>query len=317
VKNTNSTASVYAQSILSQVRQVVVGKDAVLLRVLAAILSGGHILLEDVPGVGKTTMALAFSKVLDLDYNRVQFTPDVLPSDVTGYSIPDRNTGEMVYQKGAILCNLFLADELNRATSRTQSALLEAMEEGQVTVDGITHPLPKPFVVIATQNPTGAAGTQMLPDSQMDRFTIRLSLGYPSPKDEMAMVASRQGANPLKNLMPLLSRAELEALQEEVERTYLHEAVIKYIVDLITATRNSEDIERGASPRATLAVTAMAKAAAQIRGRDYVIPADVREVFSWTVAHRLILSSKAEGLGKTAEEILKEIMERTPSPKLK
>ncbi len=317
MKNTNSTASVYAQSILSQIRQAVVGKDAVLLRVLAAILSGGHILLEDVPGVGKTTMALAFSKVLDLDYNRVQFTPDVLPSDVTGYSVPDRQTGEMVYQKGAILCNLFLADELNRATSRTQSALLEAMEEGQVTVDGITHPLPKPFVVIATQNPTGAAGTQMLPDSQMDRFTIRLSLGYPSPKDEMAMVASRQGANPLKNLMPLLSRAELAALQEEVERTYLHEAVIKYIVDLITATRNSEDIERGASPRATLAVTSMAKAAAQIRGRDYVIPADVREVFSWTVAHRLILSSKAEGLGKTAEEILKEIMERTPSPKLK
>ena len=157
----------------------------------------------------------------------------------------------------------------------------------------------------------------MLPDSQMDRFTIRLSLGYPSPKDEMAMVVSRQGANPLKNLMPLLSRAELAALQEEVERTYLHEAVIKYIVDLITATRNSEDIERGASPRATLSVTAMAKAAAQIRGRDYVIPADVREVFSWTVAHRLILSSKAEGLGKTAEEILKEIVERTPSPKLK
>jgi len=317
VKNTNSTASVYAQSILSQVRQAVVGKDAVLLRVLAAILSGGHILLEDVPGVGKTTMALAFSRVLDLDYNRVQFTPDVLPSDVTGYSVPDRQTGEMVYQKGAILCNLFLADELNRATSRTQSALLEAMEEGQVTVDGITHPLPKPFVVIATQNPTGAAGTQMLPDSQMDRFTIRLSLGYPSPKDEMAMVASRQGTNPLKNLMPLLSRADLAALQEKVERTYLHEAVIKYIVDLITATRNSEDIERGASPRATLAVTAMAKAAAQIRGRDYVIPADVREVFSWTVAHRLILSSKAEGLGKTAEEILKEIVERTPSPKLK
>ena len=317
MKNTNSTASVYAQSILSQVRQAVVGKDAVLLRVLAAVLSGGHILLEDVPGVGKTTMALAFSRVLDLDYNRVQFTPDVLPSDVTGYSVPDRHTGEMVYQRGAILCNLFLADELNRATSRTQSALLEAMEEGQVTVDGITHPLPKPFVVIATQNPTGAAGTQMLPDSQMDRFTIRLSLGYPSPKDEMAMVASRQGTNPLKNLMPLLSRAELAALQEEVERTYLHDAVIKYIVDLSTATRNSEDIERGASPRATLAVTSMAKAAAQIRGRDYVIPADVREVFSWTVAHRLILSSKAEGLGKTAEEILKEIMERTPSPKLK
>lgn len=236
MKNTNNAAVGYAQKILSQVRQAVVGKDAVLLRVLMAILSGGHILIEDVPGVGKTTMALAFSRVLNLDYNRVQFTPDVLPSDVTGYSIPDRQTGEMIYQKGAILCNLFLADELNRATSRTQSALLEAMEEGQVTVDGISHPLPKPFVVIATQNPTGAAGTQMLPDSQMDRFTVRLSLGYPSPIDEMAMVMSRQGSNPVKNLTPLMSREELTALQEEIAKTYLQEAVVKYIVDLITAT---------------------------------------------------------------------------------
>ncbi|MGN1408847.1 MAG: AAA family ATPase [Eubacteriales bacterium] len=317
MKNTNNAAVGYAQKILSQVRQAVVGKDAVLLRVLMAILSGGHILIEDVPGVGKTTMALAFSRVLNLDYSRVQFTPDVLPSDVTGYSILDRQTGEMIYQKGAILCNLFLADELNRATSRTQSALLEAMEEGQVTVDGISHPLPKPFVVIATQNPTGAAGTQMLPDSQMDRFTVRLSLGYPSPIDEMAMVMSRQGGNPVKNLTPLMSREELAALQDEIAETYLQEAVVKYIVDLITATRNSEDIERGASPRATLAVTSMAKAAAQIRGRDYVIPADVREVFPWTVAHRLILSSKAEGQDKTAEGILKEIVERTPSPKVR
>jgi len=181
-----------SQEILNKVRTVIVGKDEILLQVLAAILSGGHILLEDVPGVGKTTMALAFSKVLDLEYSRVQFTPDVLPSDITGYSIPDRETGEMVYHKGAILCNLFLADELNRATSRTQSALLEAMEEGQVTVDGISHPLPKPFIVIAAQNPTGAAGTQLLPDSQMDRFSARLSLGYPDSEHEIAMVMNRQ-----------------------------------------------------------------------------------------------------------------------------
>ncbi|MBQ8187900.1 MAG: MoxR family ATPase [Clostridia bacterium] len=317
VKTKDSAVSVYAQQILAQVRQAVVGKDAVLLRVLAAILAKGHILLEDVPGVGKTTMALAFSRVLDLEYNRVQFTPDVLPSDVTGYSIPDRNTGEMHYQKGAILCNLFLADELNRATSRTQSALLEAMEEGQVTVDGISHPLPEPFVVIATQNPTGAAGTQMLPDSQMDRFMIRLSLGYPSPKDEVAMVLSRQGVNPVKVLAPLMSRADLAAMQDEVEKTYVHEAVVKYIVDLITATRTSEDILRGASPRATLAVTAMAKSAAQLRGRDYVVPADVREVFAWTTAHRLLLSSKAESQGRSADEILKEIVEQTPAPRMR
>lgn len=315
--NKDNRVAEYAKQVLGQVRQAVVGKDPVLLRVLAAVLAGGHILLEDVPGVGKTTMALAFSRVLDLEYSRVQFTPDVLPSDVTGYTIPDRQTGQMLYQRGAIICNLFLADELNRATSRTQSALLEAMEEGQVTVDGVSHPLPQPFIVIATQNPTGAAGTQMLPDSQMDRFAIRVSLGYPSPRDEMSMVISRQEGNPIKKLYPLLQRADLAAMQAEVASTYVHEAVVKYIVDLITATRNSEDILRGASPRATLAVTAMAKSVAQIQGRDYVVPGDVREVFVWTVAHRLILSPAAEGAGRTAEEILLEIVERTPAPRMR
>ena len=307
----------YAQQILNQVRRVVVGKDNVLLWVLAAILAKGHILLEDIPGVGKTTMALAFSKVLNLEYNRVQFTPDVLPSDVTGYTIPDQRTGEMVYQKGAVLCNLFLADELNRATSRTQSALLEAMEEGQVTVDGVSHPLPKPFVVIATQNPTGAAGTQLLPDSQMDRFTIRLSLGYPSPKDEISMVMNRQGQNPLQELSALMTRENLVVIQDEVENTFIKESVVKYTVDLIVATRNNEDILRGASPRATLAVTSMAKAVAQLRGRDYVLPADVREVFTWTIAHRLILSPKAEGQGKTSEQILAEIIAQVSAPRMR
>ena len=307
----------YAQQIMNQVRKVVVGKDNVLLWVLAAILAKGHILLEDVPGVGKTTMALAYSKVLNLEYSRVQFTPDVLPSDVTGYSIPDQRTGEMVYQKGAVICNLFLADELNRATSRTQSALLEAMEEGQVTVDGISHPLPKPFVVIATQNPTGAAGTQLLPDSQMDRFTVRLSLGYPSPKDEIAMVLNRQEGNPLHKLSALMTRDNLVAMQNEVENTYIKDSVVKYVVDLIVATRNNEDILRGASPRATLAVTSMAKAVAQLRGRDYVLPSDVREVFTWTIAHRLILSPKAEGQGKTAEQILTEIISQVTAPRMR
>ena len=307
----------YAQQVLNQVRRVVVGKDNVLLWVLAAILAKGHILLEDIPGVGKTTMALAFSRVLNLDYNRVQFTPDVLPSDVTGYTIPDQRTGEMVYQKGAVLCNLFLADELNRATSRTQSALLEAMEEGQVTVDGVSHPLPKPFVVIATQNPTGAAGTQLLPDSQMDRFTIRLSLGYPSPKDEISMVLNRQGQNPLQELSALMTRENLVVIQDEVENTFIKESVVKYIVDLIVATRNNEDILRGASPRATLAVTSMAKAVAQLRGRDYVLPVDVREVFPWTISHRLILSPKAEGQGKTPEQILTEIISQVSAPRIR
>ena len=306
----------YTQQILNQARRVVVGKDDVLQWVLAAILAKGHILLEDVPGVGKTTMALTYSKILSLEYNRVQFTPDVLPSDITGYSIPDQRTGEIVYQKGAILCNLFLADELNRATSRTQSALLEAMEEGQVTVDGISHALPKPFVVIATQNPTGAAGTQLLPDSQMDRFVVRLSLGYPDPKEEVSMVMDRQAGNPLQNLTALLTKENLVAMQEEVEATFVKDAIVKYIVDLIVATRNNENIFRGASPRATLAVTAMAKAMARIHGRDYVLPEDVQEVFAKVVAHRLLLSPKAEGRKMTPEQVLADIVKQVPTPKM-
>ena len=306
-----------AQQIISQVRQVVVGKDQVLLWVLAAILAKGHILLEDIPGVGKTTMALAFSKSLGLSCNRVQFTPDVLPSDVTGYSVLNQATGTMTYQPGAVLCNLFLADELNRATSRTQSALLEAMEEGQVTVDGVSHPLPKPFVVIATQNPTGAAGTQLLPDSQMDRFMVRLSMGYPDARDEMAMVMARQGREPLAQLSQLLDAGVLAAMQELVAQTHVHNDVVRYIVALVHATRNSENILRGASPRATLAVTAMAKAVAQLRGRDFVVPKDVQEVFCHTVAHRLLLSAKAEGMGLSAEQVLGQLLSSVPAPKLR
>ena len=305
-----------SKQILEQVGQVVVGKEDVLRWVLAAVLAKGHILLEDVPGVGKTTMALAYSKALDLQYSRVQFTPDVLPSDVTGYSVPDRQTGQLVYQKGAVICNLFLADELNRATSRTQSALLEAMEEGQVTVDGVSHILPDPFVVIATQNPAGAAGTQLLPDSQMDRFIVRLSLGYPGPQEEAAMVMDRQGGNPLHKLVPFMTKENLVAMQNEVERTFVKDSVVQYIVELIVATRSNENVLRGASPRATLAVTAMAKAVAQLHGRDYVVPEDVQEVFVATIAHRLILSSKAEGRRLTAEKILSEILKQVPTPKI-
>ena len=304
-----------AQKVLSQVRQVVVGKDEQLSWVLAAILAGGHILIEDIPGVGKTTMAVAFSRSLGLQCNRVQFTPDVLPSDVTGYSILDRSTGKMTYQPGAVLCNLFLADELNRATSRTQSALLEAMEEGQVTVDGTRHELPKPFVVIATQNPTGAAGTQLLPDSQMDRFLIRISLGYPSKADEAAMVLSRQGKKPMEELTKLLETDTLVALQDMVSRTYISELVVQYVVELIDATRNHGQILRGASPRATLAVTALAKAMAQLQGRDYVLPRDVQDVFAKVVEHRLLLMPKAEAAGITCAQVLSGILKTVPAPK--
>ena len=312
-----TTLSSTAQGVLDRIAQVVVGKDDQLMWTLAAILARGHILLEDIPGVGKTTMALAFSRTLGLDYARVQFTPDVLPSDVTGYSVLNQGTGEMVYQPGAVLCNLFLADELNRATSRTQSALLEAMEEGQVTVDGVSHPLPQPFVVIATQNPTGAAGTQLLPDSQMDRFTIRLSLGYPDPADEIAMVLRRQGGNPLHGLKAMLDKQTLMELQDLVADTHVSRDVVGYIVSLITATRNHPEILRGASPRATLAVVSMAKAAARLKGRDYVIPGDVQEVLTLTLAHRLLLTSQAESLGRTPDHLLESILASVPQPKLR
>ena len=309
--------TIMVQQILDQVRRVVVGKDTTLLWVLAAILARGHILLEDIPGVGKTTMALAFSKALDLQYSRVQFTPDVLPSDITGYSIPDGQSGGLRYQSGAVITNLFLADELNRATSRTQSALLEAMEEGQVTVDGVSHVLPRPFIVIATQNPVGAAGTQLLPDSQMDRFLIRLSLGYPDPQDEVTMVMNRQEGNPLQAVRGVLHREQLCALQDTVEKTFISDSVVGYIVRLVGATRTDSEIQRGASPRATLAVAAMAKAIAQLRGRDYVVPADVREVFPQCVAHRLILTPRAQTQGVTAEQVLQRILETVPAPRLR
>ena len=305
-----------ANQILAQVRKAVLGKDNVLIWVLAAILAKGHILLEDIPGVGKTTMALAFSKTLGLQYSRMQFTPDVLPSDVTGYTVLDPKTLQTSYRPGAVLCNLFLADELNRATSRTQSALLEAMEEGQVTVDGVTHPVPQPFAVIATQNPTGAAGTQLLPDSQMDRFMLRLSLGYPSPADEIAMIASRKAGNPLHTMEPLLTQETLIELQQMVEATHVSDEVMEYVVNLISATRNHPSIRQGASPRATLAVIALSKAVAQLRGRDYVLPEDVRAVFLHAIPHRLQLSDEAVLQKQTEDDVLQKILSSVKSPAL-
>ena len=306
-----------AEKVLEQVRTVVVGKDETLLWVLATVLAGGHILLEDLPGMGKTTMALSFSKVLGLQSSRVQFTPDVLPSDITGYSVLQQSTGKMIYQPGAVRCKLFLADELNRATSRTQSALLEAMEEGQVTVDGISHPIPQPFVVIATQNPTGAAGTQLLPDSQMDRFMVQLSMGYPSPRDEVTMVLNRQGGDPLKNLSPVLTPEGLLTLRGIVADTFIKGTVVKYLVELIHATRNCPDILRGASPRATLAVAAMAKSIARLRDRDYVTPQDVQEVFVHTVAHRILVSPSAQARGETPQKVLTDLLTRVRQPSLR
>lgn len=299
--------------VMDEVKKAVVGKDAVLLRAVLAILAGGHILLEDVPGVGKTTMALAFSKALGLRYNRMQFTPDVLPSDVTGFSLYNKAVGKMEYQPGAVLCNLFLADELNRATSRTQAALLEAMEEGQVTVDGVTHALPRPFIVIATQNPAGASGTQLLPDSQLDRFMVKLSLGYPEPQDELRMLRRKQKGNPLDGVQQALDKAGLAALRAQTDQIYVSDEVLDYIVRLVAGTRTLPELVQGASPRATLAVAAMAKAAALARGADYVTPADVRRIFHCTVAHRLIPTPQT----RDVDALLDDLMRSISAPQLK
>jgi len=306
-----------AQKILGQVAKAVEGKDHILVWVMAAFLAKGHILMEDIPGVGKTNLAVAFAKSLGLSCNRVQFTPDVLPSDVTGYSVPDPQTHALQYRPGAVLCNLFLADELNRATSRTQSALLEAMEEEQVTVDGTTHKLPDPFLVIATQNPTGAAGTQLLPDSQLDRFALRLSLGYPDPKDECNMVKARQEGNPIQRIRQVVTGQELLEMQDMTARTFLSDDVIAYGVDIINATRQSELLLRGASPRATLTVLSMAKAVAQLRGRNFVTAKDVQEVILPTLSHRLVLSHTAQAQGLDAGKVLEGILAKVPAPKLR
>lgn len=314
MEHTESILLGSAQQILTQVRKAVVGKDEVLFWVLATVLAKGHILLEDIPGVGKTTMALAFSRALGLSHSRVQFTPDVLPSDVTGYSVLDQQTGQLVYKPGAVLCNLFLADELNRATSRTQSALLEAMEEGQVTVDGTSHKLPSCFTVIATQNPVGAAGTQLLPDSQIDRFMIRLSLGYPDPKDEVNMVLSRQGRDPLAAMETVVDAEGLSRLQKIVADTHVSPELAAFAVQLIDATRRSETLLRGASPRATLAVIALSKAIARLQNRDYVVPKDVQEVFVHAVAHRV---QPAPGQDESAETLLTALLAKVHPPKLR
>ena len=304
-----------AKLIVKEISKAIVGKDEVLIKVLLAVIAGGHILMEDIPGVGKTTMAVSLSKALGLDYNRVQFTPDVLPSDITGFSIYDKNSGEMRYQKGAVLCNLFLADELNRATSRTQSALLQAMEEGIVTVDNHTYPVPKPFIVIATQNPTGAKGTQMLPDSQMDRFMLRLSMGYPSHDDEIEMIRRKQKGVSTETVQEVVSRDELMRIRKEADQVYVKDEIIDYIVRLCDITRNDGRIIQGASPRASLALTALSKATAWIQGRDYVLPKDIRFVFSDCIEHRLIWSQEMpDAAAKKAA--LQELFSSVPAPRI-
>ena len=306
-----------AATVINEVKKAVVGKDTVLLKVLIAILARGHILLEDIPGVGKTNMALAFSRALGLSYNRVQFNPDVMPSDLTGFSLYDKSTGRMEYKQGALICNLFLADELNRATSRTQSALLEAMEEGQVTVDGVTHAIPDPFLVIATQNPVGASGTQLLPDSQLDRFAMRLSIGYPAQEDEVELLRRKAKGNPLHQIQQVLDHTQLAALRRKVDAVYINDEVLAYIVSLVRATREHPQLLQGGSPRAAITVASLARATAFLRGRDFVIPEDVQFVWADAITHRLLLPSGGTGSEARLSAIASEVLGSVPAPRLR
>ena len=286
------------EEILKELNKIIVGKEAVLEKTLMAILSRGHILLDDVPGVGKTTLALACSKVLGLDYHRIQFTPDVVPSDIIGFSMYNKESGTFEYKPGVVMTNLLLADEINRTSSKTQSALLEVMEEGQVTVDGETHELPKPFVVLATQNPVGSAGTQLLPQAQLDRFMIRMEMGYPDFQSQVNILRDRQTENPL----------------DKAEQVTSTDEILEYVTSLAMNTREQEMIRLGVSPRGALAVTRLAKARAYVQGRDYVTPEDVQKVFLDVCAHRIILNPKAKIAALSASDVLIEVLKQTKSP---
>ncbi|MGN0426537.1 MAG: AAA family ATPase [Agathobacter sp.] len=303
-----------ALSVIEEVKKIVTGKDECVKKALAAILAGGHILIEDVPGVGKTTLAMAFSKAMDLKNHRVQFTPDVMPADILGFSMYKKETGTFSYYPGAIMCNLFLADEINRTSPKTQSALLEVMEEGIVTVDGTSRRVPEPFVVIATQNPKGSAGTQLLPESQLDRFMICMSMGYPDLKSEVAIAKGKTNGVTMEQIRAIIRAEELVALKEKVEAMYMHDHIYAYIAKLMQATRENPYIELGVSPRGTIACTKMAKAWAFLQGRAYVVPEDVEEIFLDVAKHRIVLNTKARVTRVTEEAVLEEILKNIRQP---
>lgn len=303
------------ERILGEVGRVIVGKNDVVETLLTALLAGGHILLDDVPGVGKTTMAVALGRVLGLEYRRIQFTPDVLPSDITGFSMINRESGAMEFKPGvALAANILLADEINRTSSKTQSALLEAMEEGQVTVDGSTYPLKSPFTVIATQNHVGTAGTQLLPYAQLDRFLVRVSVGYPDFESQVDILRDRQRTNPVDGIERVTDRDEVLSMQDAVRDVTVKDSVLEYITRLAMATREHRSVELGVSPRGALAVCRMAKARAYVRGRDYLTPQDVRDVFCVVCAHRIILTQKARLAGTTPEQALDEVANAVKPP---
>lgn len=305
-----------ALEIVSEVRKAIVGKDAVICKVLMAILAQGHILLEDNPGVGKTTLALALSRAMGLQYNRLQFTPEVLPADVVGFSVYDRETGGFTYHPGAAVCHLLLADEINRTSAKTQSALLEAMEEGQVTVDGVTRRLPTPYTVIATQNPVGSAGTQLLPESQLDRFMMRLAIGYPNLDQEVKVLKQTEGPRPVDSVLPVADRERLLQMQAEAAAVHVSDELYGYVARLAAESRKHSMLALGASPRAGAALVRAARASAWMAGRDFVIPDDVKLLFFDVLEHRVTPSPQARMNGLTAHQALEQVLESVSAPRL-
>lgn len=303
------------ENVLAEIEKVIAGKREVIEKLLMALLADGHVLLDDVPGVGKTTLAVALSRAVGIACRRVQFTPDVLPSDLVGFSMYDKESGHFVYRPGVLnQVNLLLGDEINRASSKTQSALLEAMEEKHVSVDGNTYPLQKPFWVIATENSVGTAGTQILPFAQMDRFLVRLSLGYPDYEAQMTMLRDRQGVQPMDQVQCVLQKEELLRMQSEVQRVTAREAILDYITRLTLASRGHADVQVGISPRGALFLDRMAKAKAYLDGRDYVTGTDVQAVFRDVCAHRVLLKEQAQSSGKSAEDILQDLLKTVETP---
>lgn len=303
------------EQVQAEVNKVIKGKEDVVKKVLAAVIAGGHILMEDIPGVGKTTLATTFAKSMSMHYKRVQFTPDVLPSDILGFSMYNSATKEFEYREGAVFTNLFLADEINRTSPKTQSALLEVMEEKTATVDGVTRPLPDPFVVIATENPYGSSGTQMLPESQLDRFMVCLSMGYPSHADAVAILKGNAG-KPLSKVQEVISMEEVLALRAMTNDLYVKDEIYEYIVNLVEATRTMEIFLMGASPRGTIALLRMAKAMAVIDGRDYVCAKDVQDVARDVLGHRVKLSARGKAQGITMQQAIGMVIANVTAPRV-
>lgn len=301
------------ENVCREAEKVIAGKRAVIEKILLALLADGHVLMDDVPGVGKTTLALALSRAVGLRFRRIQFTPDVLPSDIVGFSVYDRESGALRYRPGLLSgAQLVLGDEINRAASKTQSALLETMEERQVTVDGVTYPMEKPFLVIATENSVGAAGTQPLPYAQVDRFLMRLSLGYPDHEAQLAMLRARQAGDPLDSVRPVMTAEDLISLQKEARAVVSKDAVLDYISRLALASRENENVLVGISPRGALFLDRAAKAKACLEGRDYVTGSDVQAVFRDVCAHRVLLREEAGGL--TAAQVLDHLLRTVETP---